>query len=59
TLAQCEAENSYDVNGFCYHGPAGVGWGGYIPEDILYFAVGSWDGTCGPVTITATTIPTG
>ncbi|MGB0592345.1 MAG: hypothetical protein ACPGU1_21885 [Myxococcota bacterium] len=59
TLDQCESAASYSVNGFCYNGPAGIGWGGYNPDDVLYFAVGSFTGECGPVVITATTVPTG
>ncbi|MEC9071356.1 MAG: hypothetical protein VX938_03215, partial [Myxococcota bacterium] len=56
TLEKCEAPESYDVNGFCYEGgPAQVGWGGYDPNWTLYFAVGSMDGSCGPVKITAST----
>ncbi len=59
SVGQCEDANSYSVNGFCYNGPAGIGWGGYDPEDILYFAVGSSTGECGPVVISATTVPSG
>jgi len=55
SLESCEDENSYEVNGFCYNGPAGIGWGGYNPDNVLYFGVSSLDGTCGPVKISAST----